>query len=100
MGPQTRWSTIENEAYAIYWAFLRLDDLIGGVHFTILTDHATIEHVAGKSNIPVDVFSRLIVRPVPVRLHHVVILQCTLTQRTLIERFHTYLHAHWGVKKQ
>ena len=28
-GPQTRWSTIEKEAYAIYWALLRLDDLVG-----------------------------------------------------------------------
>ena len=118
-GPQTRWSTIKKEAYAIYWALLRLDDLVGGVHFTVRTDHrnllfmnnhgsrkvlqwkldiqhydATIEHVAGKANIPADVFSRLVVKPIPVQLHHVVILQCTLTQRTLIERFHTYLHTH------
>jgi len=28
-GPQTRRSTIEKEAYAICWALLRLDDLIG-----------------------------------------------------------------------
>ena len=60
---------------------------------------ATIEHVVGKANIPADVFSRLVVRPIPVQPHHVVVLQCTLTQRTLIERFHTYLHAHWGVEK-
>ena len=80
-GPQTRWSTIEKEAYAICWALLRLDDLVGGVHFTIRTDHrnllfmnnhgsrkvlqwkldiqhynATIEHVAGKANTLYDVF--------------------------------------------
>jgi len=59
---------------------------------------ATKEHVPGKANIPADVFSKLIVKPEPVQLHHFVILQCTLTQRTLIERFHTYLHAHWGLK--
>ena len=37
-GPQTRWSTIEKEDYAIYWALLRLDDLISGIPFTIHTD--------------------------------------------------------------
>ncbi len=123
-GPQKRWSTIEKEAYAIYWALLRLDDLVGGVHFTIRTDHrnllfmnnhgsrkvlqwkldiqhydATIEHVPGKANIPADVFSRLVIRPTPIDVHHILILQCTPTQRGLIERFHTYLYAHWGVKK-
>ena len=41
-GPQTRWSTIEKEAYAIYWALQRLDDLIGGVPFTIRTDHRNL----------------------------------------------------------
>ena len=60
---------------------------------------ATIEHVAGKANIPADVFSRLIIRPQPVVLNHVLVLQCSAAQRTLIERFHTYLHAHWGVEK-
>ena len=115
---------MEKEVYAIYWALLRLDDLVGGVHFTVRTDHynllfknihgsrnvlqwkldiqhydATKEHVAGKDNIPADVLNRLIVRPEPVQLHHVLTLQCTLTQRTLIERFHTHLHTHWGVEK-
>ena len=123
-GPQTRWSTIEKEAYAIYWALLRLDDLVGGVHFTIRTDHrnllfmnnhgsrkvlqwkldiqhydATIEHVPGKANVPADVFSRLVTRPTPIDVHHIMILQCTSTQRGLIERFHTYLYAHWGGRK-
>ena len=41
-GPQTRWSTMGKEAYAIYWALLRLDDLVGGVHFTIRTDHRNL----------------------------------------------------------
>jgi len=41
-GPQTRWSTIEKEAYAIYWTLLRLDDLVGGVHFMIRTDHRNL----------------------------------------------------------
>ena len=40
--PQLRWSTIENEAYAINWALLRLDDIVGGVHFIIRTDHRNL----------------------------------------------------------
>ena len=34
------------------------------------------------------------------RTDHVLVLQCSTAQRTLIERFHKYLHAHWGWKKQ
>ena len=69
---------------------------MGGYYFTIRTDHrnllfmnnlgsrkvlqwksntqhydATIEHVAGKANIPADEFSWLIIRPQPVVLNHV-----------------------------
>ena len=97
-GPQTRWSTIEKVAYAIYLALLRLDDLVGGVHFTIRTDHrnllfmnnhgsrkvlqwkldiqhydATIEHVPGKANIPADVFSRLVLRPTSLEVNHILV---------------------------
>ena len=32
---QTWWSTIEKEAFAIYWALGKLDDLLGGIAFTI-----------------------------------------------------------------
>jgi len=38
-GAQTRWSTIEKEVYAIYWALKKLDDLLSGIRFTIRTDH-------------------------------------------------------------
>ena len=41
-GPQVRWSTIKKEAYAIYWALLKLDDLIGVNHFTMRTDHRNL----------------------------------------------------------
>ena len=59
---------------------------------------ATIEHVPGKANVPADVFSRLVVRHTSIPIHHILGLQCTSTQRNLIERFHTYLYAHWGVE--
>ena len=41
-GAQTRWSTIEKEAFAIYWALKKLDDLLGGIAFTIRTDHMNL----------------------------------------------------------
>jgi len=52
----------------------------------------TIDHVPCK----LDVFSRLVVRPQPVSLHHVLLLQCSPTRRKLIERLHANLYAHWG----
>ena len=39
-GAQVRWSTIEKEAYAIYWALGKLDDL--RIAFTIKTDHRNL----------------------------------------------------------
>ena len=84
-GAQTRWSTIEKEAFAIYWALGKLDDLLGGIALTIRKDHrnllymnnhgsqrllqwkldiqhydAIIEHVPSVMNTPADVFSQLI----------------------------------------
>ena len=123
-GAQIRWSTIEKEAFAIYWALKKLDDLVGGVRFTIRTDHrnlhylnnhgsrkvlqwkldiqhydAIIEHVPGELNVPADVFSRLVSKaPVPV-LNQIVILQCTDAQRILIKECHEWLHAHYGVDR-
>jgi hypothetical protein len=41
-GAQIRWSTIEKEAFAIYWALGKLDDLLGGIAFIIRTDHRNL----------------------------------------------------------
>jgi len=42
-GAQIRWSTIEKEAFVIYWALGKLDEtgerLLGGIAFTVRTDH-------------------------------------------------------------
>ena len=38
-GAQIRWSTIEKEACAIYFALRSMDHILGGKHFTIRTDH-------------------------------------------------------------
>ena len=41
-GAQTRWSTIEKKAFAIYWALGKPDDLLGGIAFTIRTGHRNL----------------------------------------------------------
>ena len=40
-GAQIRWSTIEKEACAIYFALRSMDHILGGKHFTIRTDLTT-----------------------------------------------------------
>ena len=105
---QTRWSTIEKEAHATYWALLRLDDLIGVIPSTIRMDlrnllfmnnyglrkvlqwildvqhyDAIIEHVPGKENIPADVFSlSLVVREQTLPLFHIHPTMLPATART------------------
>ena len=39
---QSRWSTIEKEAYAIHYALQELDHYLYGAKFTIRCDHAPI----------------------------------------------------------
>jgi hypothetical protein len=45
-----------------------------------------------------DDFSRLVIHPVSAHVKHIVTLDCTPTQRQLIESFHGLLHAHYGMK--
>jgi hypothetical protein len=123
-GAQTRWSTIEKEAYAIYWALKKLDELVGGIPFTIRTDHrnllymnnhgsrkvlqwkldiqhynAVIEHVPGELNIPADVFSRLVPQIQTTTINQILVVQCSDAQRALIKTNHEWLHAHSGVDR-
>lgn len=81
---QLEWSTIEKEAYAIFFAFQKLEHLIRDTKFLLKTDHENltfintcskekvrrwkiaiqeydfdIEHIKGVENIAADVFSRL-----------------------------------------
>jgi hypothetical protein len=81
---QTRWSTIEKECYAIFYAMTSLEHLVRDRHFTLRTDHRNllfinslpsakvtrwklaiqeydfqIEHIPGKHNMVADQMSRL-----------------------------------------
>ena len=112
-GDQTRWSTTEKETFAICWSLKKLDDLVGGVCFTIRTVHrnllyvnnhesqnvlqwnldvqhydAVIEHVPGELNIPANVFSCLVPKAPVDALNQIVILQCTDAQGLLIKESH------------
>jgi len=76
---QVRWSIIKKETNAIYWALLKLDDLVGGDHYTTRirsrTDHRKLIFMnnhgswkvlqwklghynrAGKANISANIFN-------------------------------------------
>jgi transposase InsO family protein len=47
---QLRWSTIQKEAYAIYFCTKKLASLLGDRKFTILTDHANLQFLKNDSN--------------------------------------------------
>ena len=90
-GAQTRWSIIEKEAHAIYWALNFFDDLTWKVlQWKLDIQHydSVIEHIPGEKNIPADVFSRLVPKPTNAILIQILVLQCTDTQRALIKENH------------
>jgi len=86
--PATRWSTLEQEGYAIYYALKQLEYYLWGKPLVVETDHANlvwieqsvvpkvirwrlymqsfrlmVRHIAGKSNRTADYLSRLHVPP-------------------------------------
>eukprot|EP00969_Alexandrium_andersonii_P159352 7040487-Alexandrium_andersonii.AAC.1 len=42
---QQRWSTIEKECYAIWYALKSLEHLLRDVHFTLRTDHRNLTYL-------------------------------------------------------
>lgn len=109
---ESRWSTIEQEAYSIYYCVLALSHHLLGHHFTVETDHRNllyldratspklirwrlrlqeydfaVTHIAGRHNVVADALSRCFAVAKPDRLAH--------TQE--IERVHNSVAGHRGV---
>ena len=40
-----RWSTIEQEAYAIYYCIIKCQDILLGYPFTLMTDHQNLIYI-------------------------------------------------------
>jgi hypothetical protein len=49
-GPQTRWATIQKEAYAIFHCCMQLESLLRDRKFKILTDHKNLLYIKAASN--------------------------------------------------
>ena len=123
-GAQIRWSTIEKEAYAIYFALRSMDHIFGGQHFTTRTDHNNliflnnagskkvlnwklsiqhldfdIEHIKGKDNIVPDLFSRLVEPTTTISISTILTAKCDSEQTETIKNCHEFQHAHWGVER-
>lgn len=46
---ETNWSTIEQEAFAIYFAIKHWDHFLAGTHFTVETDHRNLVYMHQSS---------------------------------------------------
>ena len=105
---QSRWWTIEKEAYAIYYALKKLEDLLEEVQFTLQTDYNNlifmnqngswkvlnrklsiqhfdffIEHIKGVDNIPAKAFSRLVPRTGLI-VNNIILSRCKARQQYLM----------------
>ncbi len=113
-GPATRWSTIDQEAFAVFFAITRLSHYLRGHPFVVETDHANlvylqhatsgrvgrwrlalqefdfvVHHIPGTTNVVADALSRCcaVVPDVPITVEHSAIL----------ERFHNDVVGHNGI---
>jgi len=109
----TKWSTIEQEAYAIVFCVLQLRNTILGHRFTLETDHRNlvwlynadapklvrwklrlqefqfdIRHIPGRSNVIADALSRL---------NHMTNVE--IMSSALLNKFHGTIVGHHGINK-
>jgi hypothetical protein len=123
---QQRWSTIEQECYAIVYSFKHLAYLIQDVPFVLLTDHRNllymntagsskvlrwklevqnydfkIMHIEGKRNVVADSFSRLCPSTIEAlnALKLVPDLELTKKERSIISKVHNIYIGHHGVDR-
>ncbi len=66
----TRWSTIEQEAFAMYYAVSSLSHLLRGKTFVLETDHANLQWMA-QSNVPKIIRWRIFLQSFSFLLRHV-----------------------------
>ena len=122
-GAQLNWSTIEKEAYAIWFSLKKFNDLLQGMPFTLRTDHRnltfintkgspkvhrwkldiqaynmTVEHIKGEDNIPADCFSRLIPREESFVIQDLNVIY-TSDEQHVISQFHGHCPGHFGINK-
>ena len=48
---ETRWSTIDKEAYAVVWAMQKLRPFLLGRHFSVLSDHQPLKYLLQAKNV-------------------------------------------------
>lgn len=121
---EKRWSTIEKEAYALYYCILHCGHYLSGHHFVLQTDHRnlvylhraevpklvrwrlrlqefdfTVQHIAGASNIVADVLSRICPDCLRTPASSVVIAAVSIApdRREQIGKFHNATLGHRGV---
>jgi hypothetical protein len=49
-GAQLRWSVIEKEGYAIFYTITHNEHLLGGIHFTLKTDHRNLTFINSEGS--------------------------------------------------
>ncbi len=122
-----RWSVPEKEAYAIFYAFQKLEYLIRDVYFVLRTDHKNltcineegsskvrrwklaiqeynfdIEHIKGEDNVVADAFSRLCAHTYETEDVFCALNNPTIipkTQYKLIGKVHNSTVGHHGVDR-
>ena len=124
---QLKWSTIQKEAYALYYCCDYLDALLRDRKFTILTDHKnltfinketnqmvgrwrcalqeldfTVEYVKGKDNEIADAMSRLCINQTPTTgiVSAIITIKPLSTERyALMTKCHNTTVGHGGVQR-
>lgn len=66
----TRWTTIEQEAYGLYYSVHKLQHLLRGKHFTLETDHANLQWME-SSEVPKIIRWRIFLQSFDFTLRHI-----------------------------